>query len=268
MTTLKITKDDLKTLAPTGAAAILQTLPAALNTYLPQYGIDTPLRVVHFLAQAAHESDGFRTLTEYASGKAYEGRKDLGNVVAGDGVRFKGRGIFQLTGRANYKAYGRKIGLDLIKEPTLASNPEVSVRIACEYWKAKGLNAWADRDDVVEITRRINGGRNGLSQRRTYLAKAKKIDFFDGAAALGLMLVAPVTDPEEPDEEVPDAPIAAMPDRPLWRSTEIMTTVSTAAAGLLGALQSPWAVAGMLGLVIIAGAAYLIWKRTQRTAPV
>ena len=101
-----------------------------LPEYLKKYGIDTELELAHFLAQAAHESDHFRTLTEYASGSAYEGRRDLGNVYPGDGRRFKGRGIFQLTGRANYTAMGKILGVDLVNNPHLASTPEISVQTA------------------------------------------------------------------------------------------------------------------------------------------
>src|SRR4051812_20373580 len=113
----------LHAIAPRGNAAIIDGVAAAFEAHLPQYGIDAPLREAHFLAQAAEESDGFHTLQEYASGKAYEGRKDLGNVKPGDGVRYKGRGIFQLTGRVNYAAYGKRLGLDLIGRPELAGSP-------------------------------------------------------------------------------------------------------------------------------------------------
>lgn len=189
----------LRAIAPRGKPAIVKAVASAFEEHFPAYGINTPLRIAHFLAQAAHESDGFHTLEEYASGKAYEGRKDLGNVKPGDGVRFKGRGIYQCTGRTNYQAYGRKLGVDLIAHPEQAAEAELSVRIACEYWKAKGLNGWADRDDVKEITRRINGGSNGLSDRKKYLAKARAALRPDDE---------PVRAPP-PEEEVPDAPIAA-----------------------------------------------------------
>lgn len=198
---VSISSGDLQKLAPRGKSSIIASLVPPLNRYLPDYGIDTPLRVAHFLAQAAHEADSFKTLQEYASGAAYQGRKDLGNLQPGDGVRFKGRGIFQLTGRVNYQAYGKRLDLPLLAHPELAAQPEVSVRVACEYWKAKGLNAWADRDDVKEITRRINGGFNGLSDRKQYLAKAKVI-FGDER------LSAPPDKPAPIEEEVPDAPIA------------------------------------------------------------
>lgn len=129
----------------------------------------------HFLAQAAHESAHFQTLEEYASGSAYEWRADLGNNQPGDGKRYKGRGIFQLTGRANYISYGDKLGFDLMNNPSLASTPEVSVLVALEFWKSKNLNEAADRDDIVFITKRINGGTNGLDDRKLCLAKITRI---------------------------------------------------------------------------------------------
>ncbi len=172
---VRIDFDDLRKLAPKGKADILRALVEPMNEHFPRYGITKPLRVAHFMAQAAHEADGFKTLQEYASGSAYEGRKDLGNTHPGDGRRFKGRGIFQLTGRANYIAYGAKLGLDLVGRPETAAEPEVSVRVACEYWKAKGLNTLADKDDIDRITKRINGGYNGLADRKRYLAIAKRL---------------------------------------------------------------------------------------------
>jgi putative chitinase len=153
--------------------AICDALHEVLAQTLERYAIDTHVRIGHFLAQACHESDGFCTTEEYASGAAYEGRADLGNTQKGDGRRFKGRGLFQLTGRANYSSYGRAIGLDLIANPEAAADPETSLRIACEYWKRKKLNQFADKNDLVIITKRINGGLNGIESRRTYLTKAK-----------------------------------------------------------------------------------------------
>jgi putative chitinase len=132
------------------------------------------------MAQCAHECDNFRTMEEYASGAAYEGRTSLGNTQPGDGVRYKGRGIIQLTGRSNYRIYGTALGLDLENNPQLASVPENAVRIACEYWKRKDLNTLADADNLEAITRRINGGVNGLADRRLKLGIAKGI--WGGAA--------------------------------------------------------------------------------------
>jgi len=167
-----ITKEMLKQIAPNSKDSIINDLVKYLNIHMPKYDVDTFLRVCHFLAQAAHESASFRTLEEYASGAAYEGRKDLGNVNKGDGVRYKGRGIFQLTGRANYRQMSKILNVDLENNPELAETPEISVLTALEYWKTRGLNRWADANDIVTITKRINGGTNGLSDRRKYYKKA------------------------------------------------------------------------------------------------
>jgi putative chitinase len=157
-------------------AKIVEAVAGPMQETLARYDIVTALRIAHFLAQIAHESDGFSTTEEYASGAAYEGRSDLGNTQPGDGVRFKGRGLIQLTGRANYASYGRRIGIDLIADPAHAADPATSLVLACEYWNKTGggLNHFADRDDVVAITKAINGGRNGLDDRRRYLARAKQ----------------------------------------------------------------------------------------------
>ena len=149
-----------------------QELALAANVHCPAHGIDTPLRIAHFLAQVAHESDGFRAMEEYASGVAYEGRRDLDNSEPGDGQRFKGRGPIQCTGRANYRRYGRLFGIDLERHPELLSTPSLGLLAACAYWQANGLNALADRDDLATITKRINGGTNGLDDRRARLIVA------------------------------------------------------------------------------------------------
>jgi predicted chitinase len=252
-----VTLDQLRKIAPKGNARLLGALVEPLNEYMPKYGVTKPIRIAHFLAQAAHESDSFRAVVEYASGKAYEGRKDLGNIYPGDGVRFKGRGIFQCTGRANYEAYGRKLGLDLVKNPDMAAEPEVSVRIALEYWKAKGLNGWADRDDVIMITKRINGGRNGLADRQRYLAKAKAIFPEDDHPRPHAVPAAPV-------EEVPDAPIAAEPETSILKSKtaigagtigagEVVDGVSTATV-VLEQVSSAKSTAESIGILDYAGA--------------
>ena len=154
-------------------ATIIQEVSAVLAATLAKFQIDGDLRVAHFLAQTCHELDGFCTTEEYASGQAYEGRTDLGNTQPGDGVRYKGRGLIQLTGRGNYKQYGDLLQLDLVGDPDLASQPATSLLIACEYWQQHRLNALADQDDIETITRRINGGLNGLSDRQACLQRAK-----------------------------------------------------------------------------------------------
>ena len=189
-----ITPELLKSIAaPKGRMMIIDDVAKYLSIYMSQYGIDNYLRVCHFLAQATHECDGFNTLREYwgptPAQRRYEGRKDLGNVVKGDGRRYMGRGIFQITGRYNYKLYGTKLGIDLENKPELAEDPKTSVLIALEYWKTKGLSELADKDDVVGITKKINGGTNGLFDRRQYLEKAKKL------VPQNIVVTAPETTP-------------------------------------------------------------------------
>lgn len=151
-----------------------EELAISANVHFPAYGImDSELRLAHFMAQLVHESGSFKYMEEIASGAAYEGRKDLGNVFPGDGKRYKGRGPIQLTGRANYRAFGNRIGIDLVRHPEIAAVPSIGLHLALEYWKDRGLNAYADKDDVLTITRKINGGTNGLADRKAHLAKIK-----------------------------------------------------------------------------------------------
>ena len=155
-------------------AEIIKEVGQVLQATLEAYEINTRLRIAHFLGQTCHESAGFRTTEEFASGAAYEGRKDLGNVKRGDGRRYKGRGLLQLTGRANYAEYGKALGVDLENNPAMAAEPALSLKIACEYWKRRKLNPDCDRDDIRATTRRINGGFNGLEDRSNYIRKAKE----------------------------------------------------------------------------------------------
>lgn len=153
--------------------AIIAAAGEALRPTLEAYQITTRLRIAHFLAQTCHESAGFRTGEEFADGEAYEGRADLGNVHEGDGPRYKGRGLLMLTGRANYREYGKALQADLEGNPTLAAEPVLALRIACEYWKRHDINAACDQDDLMRVTRLVNGGLAGLPARRAYTAKAK-----------------------------------------------------------------------------------------------
>ena len=136
---------------------------------------DNKLRFAHFMAQLIHESGGFRYMEEIASGQAYEGRADLGNTEPGDGRRYKGRGPIQLTGRANYRTFGRMIGVDIERHPDVVALPSMGLWVGCLFWKTKGLNALADADDVRGVTRRINGGFNGLADRQKHLAEMKEL---------------------------------------------------------------------------------------------
>lgn len=151
-------------------------LALSANVHFRRYGIlDSDLRLAHFMGQCAHESGGFRYMEEIASGAAYEGRKDLGNTEPGDGRRYKGRGPIQLTGRANYRSFGRRLGLDFESHPEMVAYPSVGLLVALAYWDERGLNALADRDDLVGITRTINGGTNGIEDRRRLTARAKSL---------------------------------------------------------------------------------------------
>lgn len=158
--------------------------PSKRDLYAPliekaciEFEINTPIRQAAFLAQLCHESGQLRWFSEFASGAAYEGRKDLGNTQPGDGMRFKGRGPIQLTGRSNYKKAGAALGLDLIATPELAATPQVGFRVAGWFWKTQGLNELADLGPASfdKITRRINGGLNGKADRDKYYAKARTV---------------------------------------------------------------------------------------------
>jgi putative chitinase len=151
-----------------------------LTAAMDKYQIQTPLRMAHFFAQIGHESGELRWTTEFASGDAYEGRKDLGNDEPGDGRRFKGRGLMQITGRNNYIAFGKAVGTDYTNDANaslLSSDPHLAVEASCWFWKQRGLNELADRDDLEAVTHRVNGGINGLAQRATLLGRAR---FFFG----------------------------------------------------------------------------------------
>jgi putative chitinase len=143
-----------------------------------EFGIDTPLRQVHFLAQTCHETDGFRALEEYASGDAYDDRVDLGNTpeIDGDGRLYKGRGIIMCTGATNYARCSKALFGDkdvLLKDPDiLAGDYASAVRCGGWYWEWKKLNQLADANDVVGLTRKINGGTNGLPHRMALTKRA------------------------------------------------------------------------------------------------
>lgn len=171
-----VTAQQLKAVAPTCRDWIVTDLATSFAVALPE--LSNARRLCHFVAQAAHETDGFRTLEEYGGPgywKKYDGRADLGNTVAGDGSLFHGRGIFQLTGRANYAALGRKLNVNLIDNPDLAAEALWSLRIACEYWTSRGLSRYADANDIETITRKINGSLNGFDERKRYFRRAWSI---------------------------------------------------------------------------------------------
>lgn len=145
------------------------------ETYTVLFDIRTKLRFAHFIAQLIHESGSFKYVREIASGDAYEGRKDLGNTQPGDGPRFKGRGLIQITGRSNYEQISKALSVDFINHPEWLEQPQYAVQSACWWWNSRKLNDWADKDDIRRITRIINGGYNGLNDRVFWYERAKYV---------------------------------------------------------------------------------------------
>ena len=225
--------------------AIMPLLPAAKRTtYFPfltaavsEFGIDQPARTAAFLAQLAHESAQFKFMEELWGPTAAQRRYEppdklattLGNTEPGDGFRFKGRGPIQVTGRANYRRFGDLLGLDLVATPAQAASPEVAFRIAALFWSKKGLNELADRvtpEAFREITRRINGGFNGLAERQRFYETAKTV----------LAVVAPAGDAgvsfdldEEDVEPIFERGLEGMPAEPVVAPRRRKTAKKTAA---------------------------------------
>lgn len=148
-----------------------------LEEFAEKYEVNTPMRIAHFLSQVGHESGSFKYVEEIASGSAYEGRKDLGNTRPGDGVKYKGRGLIQITGRSNYEQMSKMLGVDFINGPTLLQTPRYAVESAFAWWRKNGLNELADKGDVKAVTKRVNGGYNGLDDRIKIFERAKRALF-------------------------------------------------------------------------------------------
>jgi putative chitinase len=151
----------------------------ALNTAMSRYGIVGTVRVAAFIAQVGHESGQLRWVREIwgptAQQAGYEGRADLGNTQKGDGSKYRGRGLIQITGRANYTACGEALGLDLISNPELLELPQHAAMSAAWFWSTNGLNTLADQGQFAKITRRINGGLTGQDDRQALYDKALKV---------------------------------------------------------------------------------------------
>ncbi len=172
-----MTLDELRTVMPY-AGARAATFLEPLNRTMKEFEINTTARKAAFLAQIAHESGSLRYLKEIASGDAYEGRKDLGNTENGDGKRFKGRGLLQITGRENYRKCSEALFANdyiLLDKPELLELPENACRSAGWFWESRGLNELADKGEFTTITRRINGGTNGLQDRLAHWDRALQV---------------------------------------------------------------------------------------------
>lgn len=165
----------LKQMIPDASTDQIKKFMVPLADTMERYQINTTIRIACFMAQITHESGSLRYVKELASGRAYEGRKDLGNIHTGDGVRFKGRGLIQVTGRDNYTRVAKELNIDCVNHPELLEQPEYAALTAGWFWNMKGLNKYADQGDMQTITRRINGGLNGFEYRMEHFRRCKTI---------------------------------------------------------------------------------------------
>ena len=175
---MSITQQQLLQILP-NAGPVAGVFVPVLNAAMGHYQIVGTKRVAAFIAQIGHESGQLKYVKEIwgptAAQAKYEGRKDLGNTVAGDGSKYRGRGLIQITGRANYMACGEALGLDLITQPELLEKPQHACMSAAWFWATKGLSTLADAGQFDKITRRINGGQNGAADRQALYARALKV---------------------------------------------------------------------------------------------
>lgn len=146
-----------------------------INAACAEFDINSKARLAAYLAQIAHESMSLFYTAEIASGARYEGRLDLGNTQKGDGMKFKGRGLIQITGRANYVALMMDLDIDCVEHPEILEQPELAARSSGWFWKAHGLNKLADAGDQRAVTKRVNGGYNGLAERLDFFNSATKV---------------------------------------------------------------------------------------------
>ena len=175
---MPITVQQLLRILP-NASRVAGVFVPVLNTAMSRYQIIGTKRLAAFIAQIGHESGQLKYVKEIwgptAAQAKYEGRKDLGNTVVGDGTKYRGRGLIQITGRANYMACGEGLGLDLINQPELLEKPQHACMSAAWFWAIKGLNTLADAGEITKISKRINGGSNGLQDRLALYKKACEV---------------------------------------------------------------------------------------------
>lgn len=204
---MQITQEQLRQIIP--ANPYIEQWTEALNKILPDYGIDTPQRVAAFIAQCAHESGNFTALHEnlnyravtlrkvfpkyfptdaiaeqYASqpnkaeliaNRVYANRMGNGDEASGDGYRYCGRGLIQLTGKNNYQAFADSIETPVEQIPEFLETFEGAIQSACWFWESNNLNQYADTDDILTMTKRINGGTIGLEDRKKHYEHAKHV---------------------------------------------------------------------------------------------
>jgi predicted chitinase len=178
-----LSESQLRQIMPRLPPPQLQRYLPHLNRAMQRHGVDTMLRTAAFVAQLAHESAQLRFMEEIWGPIPAQLRYEppsrlaarLGNTEPGDGRRYKGRGPIQITGRFNYRHYGELLDIDLVAAPERAAEPDVAFETAGLFWQSNGLNELADAQDFVALTRRINGGVNGLDDREEYYARAKAL---------------------------------------------------------------------------------------------
>lgn len=173
-----ISTTQLQTICP-HAGGRIATFVQPLNDAMSRFSIMTPRRQAAFLAQCAHESGEFRWLRELATGDAYEPPSqkatDLGNTQVGDGHRFKGGGLIQITGRSNYQHCAAALGVDLVNHPEVIEQPDNACMASAWWWQSHGLNELSDQNAYGTITKRINGGFTGIDERLSYWLIALKV---------------------------------------------------------------------------------------------
>jgi putative chitinase len=172
---VSISKEQLQAIYKECNGSRIDEFLEPLNRTMQEFEINTPQRIRMFLAQVGHESGQLHYLEEIASGKAYEGRADLGNTLPGDGPRYKGRGLIQLTGKRNYALAGLALDLDLLQQPELLLLPENACKVSGWFWKNGNLNALCDAGFFKELTRHINGGLNGYDKRLMLYNRALEV---------------------------------------------------------------------------------------------
>lgn len=279
---IELTRDQIKSIAPRAHERAVEALVNGADV-LASAGVNSSkLRLAHALAQWSFETNGFvewsenlhysaqrllqvfpRYFTaETAAKAAHEGpeaianivyddlnparRNKLGNVHNGDGWRFRGRGVMHTTGREGYARATAVTGVDLIADPDKLSDPALSLVVACRYWADRGCNAKADADDIEGVTRIINGGLNGLSGRKEYLAKAKRA--LSGAVEAPAAIPTPPT-PKPASVEAAKEPCAMSDLSPIFPLLEqFAPTIGGMIAGPAGAKLAPLAVAGLHAL--------------------
>jgi putative chitinase len=202
-----LTEEQVKKNYPASKPDVVKALIASMSTLAEKYGLSSPLRLSHFLAQTAHESGGFRLIEENLNYSAdglnkifpkyfvkagrdaqayhrqpekianvvYASRMGNGDTASGEGYKFRGRGLIQLTGKSNYTGFATDSGITIDEAVAYLSTPEGAVESAAWFWNKNGLNALADKDDVTAVTKRINGGTIGLDDRIKHTNEFKHI---------------------------------------------------------------------------------------------